>query len=283
MTDLERETAVDPRLGRVQPRWSGARTERNLAATFDRITRARRARRVGAGALALAASGAVAAFAIVSQHRGPETVAAVAPLAAPVVSRPGAVAEAPPAREARPVEGAPVAPGPARAAAAVKVSRVDVKIAGERLRFRQQVAQRQYAAAYRSLVAAPGMADHSAEDLMLAADAARLSGHPAEAVPYLQKLLREHARDARAPLAAFTMGRILLAQLARPAEAADAFALTRRLAPEGALAADALAREVEAAAGAGDAGRARARAQEYVSKYPSGRRAEAVRRAGGLE
>jgi transmembrane sensor len=282
MTDLERETAVDPLLARVQPRWSGARTERNLAATFDRITRARRARRVGVGALALAASGAVAAFAIVSQQRGAETVQAVAPVAAPAAPAQRRAAEAPPGREARAAESAPVAPAPARAAA-VKVSRVDVKIAGERLRFRQQVAQRQYAAAYRSLVAVPGMADHSAEDLMLAADAARLSGHPAEAIPYLQKLLREHASDARAPLAAFTMGRIQLAQLARPAEAADAFALARRLAPDGALAADALAREVEAAEGAGDAARARARAQEYVSMYPSGRRAEAVRRAGGLE
>ena len=59
-----------------------------------------------------------------------------------------------------------------------------------RSRFRAQAARREYAAAYRSLVAAPGVAEHSPEDLLLAADAARLSGHPAESVPYFQRLLR---------------------------------------------------------------------------------------------
>jgi transmembrane sensor len=153
----------------------------------------------------------------------------------------------------------------------------------ERSRFRMQVARRDYAGAYRSLVAAPGVADHSAEDLMLAADAARLSGHPAAAVPFLRRLLREHGADVRAPVAAFTLGRVLLAELARPAEAADAFALSARLAPAGPLAADALGREVEAAARAGDAARARRVAEAYVARFPNGARAAEVRRAGGLE
>jgi transmembrane sensor len=152
-----------------------------------------------------------------------------------------------------------------------------------RSRFRAQAARHDYAAAYRSLVSAPGVAQQSAEDLMLAADAARLSGHPAEAVPYLRHLLDDYPADERAPVAAFTLGRILLSQLARPAEAADAFGLSRRLAPGGTLAPDALAREVEASARAGDRVRARALAAEYVSRYPGGRRAEAVRRFAGVE
>jgi transmembrane sensor len=154
---------------------------------------------------------------------------------------------------------------------------------GLRSQFRLQVARRQYAAAYRSLVAAPGVAEHSAEDLMLAADAARLSGHPAESVPYFRRLLLQYPSDARGPVAAFTLGRILLAELERPGEAAEAFALARRLAPAGTLAPDALAREVEAAARAGERARARTLAEEYVSRYPAGRRAAAVRRWGGIE
>ena len=153
----------------------------------------------------------------------------------------------------------------------------------QRSRFRAQVARRDYAGAYRSLVAAPGVVDHSAEDLMLAADAARLSGHPATAVPYLRRLLRDHPTDVRGPVAAFTLGRVLLSELARPAEAADAFAASYRLAPTGPLAADALGREVEAAARAGDAARAHRLATTFVARYPDQPRAAAVRRAGGLD
>ena len=152
-----------------------------------------------------------------------------------------------------------------------------------RSRFHAHAARRDYAAAYRSLVSTPAVIRDSAEDLMLAADAARLSGHAAESAPYFERLLRDHSTDARAPLAAFTFGRILLTQLGRPAKAADMFALARRLAPSGALAADALARETEAAAAAGDEARARRLAIEFISRYPSGRRVGAVRRSGGLE
>jgi transmembrane sensor len=151
-----------------------------------------------------------------------------------------------------------------------------------RARFRSQIARRDYAGAYRSLVATPDVAEHSAEDLMLAADAARLSGHPASAVPYLRHLLLRYPTDVRVPVAAFTLGRVLLAELERPAEAADAFALSYRVAPTGPLAADALGREVEAAARAGDAARAHRLATTYVARYPKEPRVAAVRRAGGL-
>lgn len=120
------------------------------------------------------------------------------------------------------------------------------------------------------------------EELLLAADAARLSGHPREALPYYQRVVRDHAGDPRAPLAAFTMGRVLLTQLGRPRDAAAAFARARSLARGGSIAEDALAREVEARSTAGETERAHALAEEYVARYPSGQRLRAVRRFGGL-
>jgi FecR-like protein len=122
-----------------------------------------------------------------------------------------------------------------------------------------------------------------AEALLRDADAARRAGHPAAAVPYYRRLLRAFPTDERAPVAAFTLGRVLLTQLDRPDEAADAFATSRRLAPAGALAEDAWAREVEAAARAGEADRARSLARAYLARHGDEPRATAVRRAGGLE
>jgi transmembrane sensor len=118
-------------------------------------------------------------------------------------------------------------------------------------------------------------------DLLLAADAARLSGHPAEAVPYLQRVVRGHASDPRAGLAAFTLGRVLLDELGRPGDAVDAFAHAR--ASGGPLAEDALAREVEASSRAGDGARSRELGELYRRLYPNGRRAKAVSRFGGLD
>jgi transmembrane sensor len=117
-------------------------------------------------------------------------------------------------------------------------------------------------------------------ELLLAADTARLSGHSSEAVPYLRRILLRHREDPRAHLVAFTLGRVLLDELGQPAEAAEAFERAR--ASRGPLAEDALAREVEACARAGDAGRAHALALEYRRTYPQGRRMRAVATFGGL-
>lgn len=119
-------------------------------------------------------------------------------------------------------------------------------------------------------------------DLLLAADVARLGGHPEKAVAPLSIVVSAHASDSRAPLAAFTLGRTLLDQLGRPREAAEAFAAARRLEPRGALAQDALAREVESWSRAGEATLAHERATDYVTRYPNGRRLAAVKRLGGL-
>ena len=48
------------------------------------------------------------------------------------------------------------------------------------------------------------------DDLMLAADAARLSGRPEAALRYLEQVSERHGDDPRAALAAFTIGRIRL-------------------------------------------------------------------------
>ena len=119
------------------------------------------------------------------------------------------------------------------------------------------------------------------DDLLRAADVARLSGHPGDAVEPLRQVLAAHRDDPRAELAAFTLGRVLLDELSRPREAAQAFAEARALDDDGPLAGDALAREVEAWAAAGDRRRAHARAEEYLQRYPDGNRLGSVRRHGG--
>ncbi len=129
----------------------------------------------------------------------------------------------------------------------------------------------------------PGAVRNEPGDLLFAADVARLSGHPELAVQRLTRVIRAHSGDSRAPLAAFTLGRTLLDSLGRPREAAEAFARARRLSPSGALAQDALAREVESWSRAGESGLAHQRALEYLKLYPGGRREKAVRYHGGLE
>lgn len=122
-----------------------------------------------------------------------------------------------------------------------------------------------------------------AGDLLLAADVARLSGHPAAAVPSLREVLERHGADPRAPLAAFTLGRVLLEELGDPRRAAEAFASTQRLDPHGPLAENALAREVEAWFRAGEGRRARERGETYVRRYPTGDKMRLVRRYAALE
>jgi transmembrane sensor len=141
----------------------------------------------------------------------------------------------------------------------------------QRDRFVDLARRGDYGNAYQLLARSPGAVVSSAEDLMLAADSARLSNHPVEALVYLRRVTREHPRDTRAPLSAFTQGRILLSQLGRPAEAADAFEQARRLAPSGPLAALALSRQVEALNRAGNTERARELAAEYGKHFPDGK------------
>lgn len=120
-------------------------------------------------------------------------------------------------------------------------------------------------------------------DLLLMADVARLASHPKAALAPLSKILRESNQDPRAPLAAFTLGRILLDELGNPREAAGTFRQAWQIDPEGPMAQDALAREVEAWFSAGEVSLARACAENYLQRYPGGRRSSLVRHYGGLE
>jgi transmembrane sensor len=139
-----------------------------------------------------------------------------------------------------------------------------------------------YEGAYR-LLQEDNAVDDDSGALLDAADAARLSGHPQAAVLYLRKVVDHHRETPVAPLAAFTLGRVLLERLGQPSEAAEAFLTARRLAPEGSLAQDALAREVEAWSKAGHPDQAYRCAQEYVEKYPQGRRLRSVQLYGGMQ
>ncbi|MBN2343785.1 MAG: FecR domain-containing protein [Deltaproteobacteria bacterium] len=121
------------------------------------------------------------------------------------------------------------------------------------------------------------------DDLLLAADAMRLSGKPQEGIVYLTKIVTKHSRDPRAALAEFTRGRILLSQLGNPREAALSFRHVQKMASNSALAEDALAREVESWHRSGEQDTARERAELYTVRYPQGRRLKAVQKFGGLE
>ncbi len=123
----------------------------------------------------------------------------------------------------------------------------------------------------------------SAEALFAEADAARAAGRHGEALAKLELLSQRYPRDPRAPLAAFTRGRLLLENLGKPAQAARAFALSRSLTgPTSALSEDALAREVDALRAAGNKALSRERAELYTRLYPAGLRLRQVRAAGGL-
>lgn len=121
------------------------------------------------------------------------------------------------------------------------------------------------------------------ELLFQRADRARRDGDNEAAIASLRALLDAYPHDANAPAAAFTVGHLLLETSRRPREAALAFEQARKLAAgKSALAEDALAREVEALDAAGDVPAARARAELYLSLFPTGLRKDQVTTWGGL-
>ncbi len=152
-------------------------------------------------------------------------------------------------------------------------------VAEEASSWRKLAKRGAYADAFKALgpVASKSVRDEPS-DLMLAADVARLSRHPGEATRYLSRVSDGFPRDKRAALAAFTLGRVLLEDLAQPGRAADAFRRAQQLAPRGPLASDALAREVDAAQRASQPDRARQLAARYVELYPEGPQAQRLRK-----
>ena len=148
--------------------------------------------------------------------------------------------------------------------------------------YRARVDGRDYRAAYAILTRHPALAGDTVHELLVAADVSRLSDHPADAVPYLQRILREHPRDERAPMAAFTLGRTL-SGLGRAREAMTTFGRVHTDWPRSPLAEDALVRQTEAASQLGDAAAARNLAAQYDRDHPNGRRRAEVHRYAGLE
>jgi len=114
--------------------------------------------------------------------------------------------------------------------------------------------------------------------LLASADSARLARRPLEAVGALRRVIAEHPRDERTPLAAFTLGNVLLHELERPEAAAESFARARALAPRGPLAESALVRTAEAHLRSGDRTAAAAAAADYLREYPRGGKARQMRR-----
>jgi transmembrane sensor len=133
----------------------------------------------------------------------------------------------------------------------------------------------------RALAGEPPPRAPSAEELFTTADRARAAGHPEEAVRALRELSQRFPHDGHAPLAAFTLGRVLLENLGQPADAARAFAKARALAGgSSALAEDALAREADAWRAAGRFTEAAERAKLYRTLYPQGTHLKEALRVG---
>jgi transmembrane sensor len=182
------------------------------------------------------------------------------------------------AERAQPIAASPIPVTPAKTADRSRPATVDPK----QKAWREAAEQGEFEHAYKLLAGSQSPVADDVEELLLAADSARLSGHPEAALPFLRKVVERHAKDSRAPLAAFTLGGVLMQQLGQPREAEAAYAKARELSLNASLAEDALARQVEAAHRAGDSPRARSLAREYMERYPSGRRLHAVQRFGGL-
>jgi tetratricopeptide (TPR) repeat protein len=284
----------------VLPRWSDARARRVEAGLKSRLARRREARLVAAAALVAVA---LAAFGLL-RVRG-ASVEAPAPVVAEAQLKfsDGSVAEVVSGGEVRALAaepglvGAELVKGAARFEVVkdpsrrfrVKAGPVTVEVIGTRFLVERQGASVKVNVE-RGLVrvAGPGVtrllragesvtvAGDGPEAWLAEADAARAAGRPAEAVAPLRHVIARRD-DARAPLAAFTLGRVL-AELGRMREAAEAFAQAREIDPRGELAGDALAREAEAWAKAGEPAKARARALEYLRRYPEGQRLSAVKR-----
>ena len=279
---------VDIIKDRVTVRWPAGHVELALI----QLQRRRQQRRALAKVAALVATGGLAF--VVSWRATTHVRQSVAErgfvssLAEP---RPKTVVAAPVAIAAG---GAPTSPTAVAAATARAPGNVEAPaghLLEQRLVPRRQVAGARWAAlanekrfdeAYGLLRHVPMHDIADPKDLMLAADVARQAGRPGQAVPFLERVVKEHPRELCAQLAGFSLGKIYLDAMDEPALAARTFAEVRGLAPMGGLAQDALAREVEAWSRAGLTDQARASATEYVRLYPNGRRVAAVRDLGGI-
>ncbi|WP_394846659.1 FecR domain-containing protein [Pendulispora brunnea] len=159
-----------------------------------------------------------------------------------------------------------------------EVEYAEIDAAAPRLTLSQRFARGEYAEAYAEI---DGRFDEAcaradAEELALIADAARLTGHLAEARRALRILRARFARSHEGVVASFHLGRIE-ADDGHPAEAAAWFERYVSEAPDGELAREAQGRLIEALTRSGDAAGARAAAERYLKLYPRGPHARVAR------
>jgi TolA-binding protein len=114
-------------------------------------------------------------------------------------------------------------------------------------------------------------------DLLLLGDAARLSGSATHALRAYQKVRARAPGTPWAANAAFAMGRVYFDQMDAFAEAARWFATYSSEQHDGPLAREALGREMEARARAGDRAEAARAAGQYLRRYPNGPHAPLAR------
>ncbi|MBW2737196.1 MAG: hypothetical protein JRH20_32865, partial [Deltaproteobacteria bacterium] len=109
-----------------------------------------------------------------------------------------------------------------------------------------------------------------ASDLLLLADAARLSRDAKGARQALLSARQRFRRKHTGRIAAYRLGRLAADQLRDQRQAAQWFHLFLREAPKSALAGDALAGEMVARQRLGDLQGARGLARRYLARYPKG-------------
>ena len=147
--------------------------------------------------------------------------------------------------------------------------------------FSELVKARKYREAYATL--GPSgfsreLGQANARRLLELADAARLSGRPAEAARAFDRLRRNHRGDPRAGLAALELGRLRMDSLGDLAGALEAFSDAAALARSGTVREDAEARKVQALEGLGDIARCARARDAYLERFPSGIHAASIRR-----
>lgn len=144
-----------------------------------------------------------------------------------------------------------------------------------------KAARGEYRDAYDELGAAGVSAEtlraREPQQLLALADIARLSGHPADAVPPLDRLLQNHPERPEAAFAAVTLGRLFLDQLGRPRDAARAFERALALGVPRGLQRDVRVRLVEAYTLTGDSVKAEGAARASEAEFPG----EPAPRGGG--
>jgi hypothetical protein len=117
----------------------------------------------------------------------------------------------------------------------------------------------------------------SVQDLLLLGDAARLSGSAPYALRAYQRVRARAPGTSWAANAAFAMGRVSFDQMDAFREAARWFATYSIEQSDGPLAREALGRQMEALARAGDRAAASRTAAQYLRRYPDGPHAPLAR------